>query len=73
MYMYCTTCIQITLKKKIKITYYRPFAIIMFLLETFYRWDEHIMLRKMGKGTPWDFCTNISKSTVIYDFVIVTL
>lgn len=49
MNMYCTTCIQITFKKKIKITYYRPFAIIMFLLDTFYRWDEHIMLKKNGQ------------------------
>lgn len=43
----------------------------MFLLDIFYRWDEYIMLKKMGKGIFWDFCINIFKSIVIYDFVIV--
>lgn len=33
----------------------------------------HYVKKKWVKGTPWDFCTNISKSTVIYDFVVVTL
>lgn len=55
---------------KIKIVFYRFFVIIMFLLDIFYRWDEYIMLRKMGKGIFWDFCINIFKSIVIYDFVI---